>query len=374
MDKKGDGGLRDFPEGSEGGAGTGGERWILRSSLPGKAGWKLWYDWQIPRLAKKYRPDWVMTSGGVAAAGKTPQICWMPGDPGMMGSGKRADRLAGKGLAGLYRKRLAGSLRAARGLFCFSEEAQLFLKGMLPTAGAGANTPILVVPPAAGPAFAPLSMEEREKAKLAYAGGKEYFFTELTGAGEEAVVNLLKAFSRFKKRQLSNMQLVLAGTAGGPSGGSVARAIEQRLETYKYRQDIHLYPAWSPARDGQGMTGGAYAIVRPFDRVESGLSIVEAWKARVPVIGVSTDARRLKGEGQDAGPLLVAGADDPASLAEKLMMIYKDEALRSSLVERGAVRAEGLDWAQTAAAIWAVLSGPEDQGREGVKRLMLGNN
>lgn len=338
-------------EGGDGlNGGPGKSRWIHSSSLPGKAGWKLWYDWQIPRLVKKYRPDWVMTTGGVAAAVKIPQICWMPGDAGMKGEEK--------GLARLSRKRLAGSLRAFYTMFCFSADAQQFIKENSPE---DTVTPVVVIPPAAGPASVPLGFEEREKAKETYAGGKEYFFTDVTGAGEEDLVSLLRAFSRFKKRQLSNMQMVLAGKAGEGSL-AVARAIDLRLETYKYRQDLHQYKDWFPLKDGPAMTGGAYAIVRPFGRSEPGLSIVEAWKSRVPVIDTTTDARRLIGKVDglaDAEPVLYAAAGDPGSLAEKLMMIYKDEALRSSLVERGGARAADLDWTRTAGVIWAVLSGPK---------------
>src|ERR1700761_8518423 len=40
---------------------------ISLRSLPGRPGWKLWYDWQIPRLVKKEKPDAVMLTGGVGA-------------------------------------------------------------------------------------------------------------------------------------------------------------------------------------------------------------------------------------------------------------------------------------------------------------------
>ncbi|WP_431212507.1 hypothetical protein ACQ86N_43560 [Puia sp. P3] len=41
---------------------------VARRAIPGKAGWRAWYDWLIPRLAKKYRADAVVLTGGIAAA------------------------------------------------------------------------------------------------------------------------------------------------------------------------------------------------------------------------------------------------------------------------------------------------------------------
>src|ERR1035437_3170042 len=65
--------------------------------------------------------------------------------------------------------------------------------------------------------FQPIIFEEKEKIKEQYADGNEYFFTCLpagrfTGTikRENNLLNLLKAFSVFKKMQKSNMQLLIA--------------------------------------------------------------------------------------------------------------------------------------------------------------------
>ena len=55
-----------------------GTRLIRQRVLPGKLGWRLWYDVQLPRLAKKHKAGLVMTTGGVAAKTGLPQCLWMP--------------------------------------------------------------------------------------------------------------------------------------------------------------------------------------------------------------------------------------------------------------------------------------------------------
>src|SRR3954463_4604459 len=51
---------------------------IAISSYRGRVGWRLWYDRQLPRLAKKQGADLIMTTGGIAANSKLPQVLWMP--------------------------------------------------------------------------------------------------------------------------------------------------------------------------------------------------------------------------------------------------------------------------------------------------------
>src|ERR1700761_2989828 len=50
---------------------------VVQRTFPGRMGWKLWYDRQLPRLVRKHRPDGVMLTGGVASAGLVvPQYVW----------------------------------------------------------------------------------------------------------------------------------------------------------------------------------------------------------------------------------------------------------------------------------------------------------
>jgi hypothetical protein len=37
---------------------------LTRRALPGRMGWVLWYDWLIPRIVRKLKPDAVMLTGG----------------------------------------------------------------------------------------------------------------------------------------------------------------------------------------------------------------------------------------------------------------------------------------------------------------------
>jgi glycosyltransferase involved in cell wall biosynthesis len=303
-----------------------GSSMLVQRALPGRMGWRWWYDWQIPRLAKKHRPDWVMLTGGVVAAPlSAPQCIWMP---------VRADPKEPKIGLWLYARRLTDSLHRAESVFCFSQRDLAWLAARIPS-GAGK---LLLVRPFVR-ATAPLSAAEKERIKAEIARGKEFFFVDVADAGAEDVVWLLKAFSLFKKRQHSNMQLVMAGT---PMQGLL-----EKLATYKYGQDVH----WCSAADAGRVRAAAYAALLLFDVDSPGAPVLEAWAAGVPVL-VPRESRLGEMAGNAA---LSAGAADAAVLAGAMMSVYKDEALRGRLIETGFSRLEEFGEAQTLTAVWAAL-------------------
>ena len=193
---------------------------------------------------------------------------------------------------------------------------------------------VVKVPLAAEEGMEVLAADERERIKGAIAEGKEYFLSDITGVDDPSLVSLLKAFSLFKKRQLSNMKLVLLGR---PHPGVI-----EKLDSYKYRQDVCLDPGL-----GRGeVTGGAYGVVHLGGRDRLGLDMLNAWKVHVPVITTGT-------EGGEA--VLSVAAGDPVRLADGLKSLYKDEGFRGELIGRAAVRVADPDLRQGVAMIWEAI-------------------
>ncbi len=302
---------------------------LLHRALPGWAGWKLWYDWQIPRLVRKHRPDLVMLTGGVAAAPmQVPQALWMP----VRANPKEAN--GSRQEPPLYASRLGSSLRRAEAVFCFSEKDRAWLAGRKDTV----EEKLVVLRPAPSQDATQLSAVERERIKGEYAQGKEYFFTGATAAND--VVYLLKAFSLFKKRQLSNLQLVIVGVMDAE--------IREKLETYKYRKDVH----WNdPATVCSGLLGAAYAALLRLDGDSLGATLVDAWKSGVPVLAAKEGwLQEIAGDA-----VLGTGDTDPAILAGYMMAVYKDEALRGNLIEKGFLRLSDFHPERSVSAVWATI-------------------
>jgi len=181
-----------------------------------------------------------------------------------------------------------------------------------------------------GPTLRP----QRELVKEGVSDGFEYFLYAGPVHDTEMLVNLLKAYSLFKKRQQSSMKLLIANT-----GHASMQALRHLLETYKYRHDVLLCRpcSWQEALP---LVGAAYALVDPRPQPDLPLLWTAAWKAGVPLL-CQKDSLPLLADGE---PALSFQSAEPQAMAPALMQIYKDENMRTWLAEQGMKVAEQWTW------------------------------
>ena len=190
--------------------------------------------------------------------------------------------------------------------------------------------------------FHPASFDEQVRTREKYTEAKAFFLYAGTIHPRKNLVNLLKAFSVFKKRQQSEMKLVLAGRLAPKNEDFL-----QLLTTYKYRDDVVLTNYVSEEAMVQLM-GAAYALVHPSLFEGFGLPVLEAMKCGVPVL--TSGNTSMQEIGEDGA--LYFHPTDHADIADKLMLIYKDENLRSSLIAKGKLIAAKYSWERTAGLVW----------------------
>ncbi len=201
---------------------------------------------------------------------------------------------------------------------------------------------VKVIPGAARKVFKPISWEEKEQIKEAYTDGFEYFICVGGISPRKNLINVLKAFSLFKKWNKSNMKLVFAGRLAWNY-----QEFLEKLKSYKYKEDVVL-TGYLSDDILQKLTAGAYASVYMSTYEGFGLPIVEAMQAGVPVIaGNNTSMPEV---GDDAA--LYADSLDPIKIAEQMQLLYKDEKLRETIINKGLQRAEKYNWDLTAALFW----------------------
>ena len=179
---------------------------------------------------------------------------------------------------------------------------------------------IHALPPFYGAAV-PASWEAREAAKATFSDRKEYFLWVGTLDGQAHWRDAMKAFSQFKIRQRSQMQLLMAPwkVLDGDFGESLA--------SYKYRADVKvLDPAlWERA------AVGAYALLYTPRTDELGWMVPAAMAMEVPL--VSTTASVAREWAEEAVEWVDPGS--PAAIVEAMLRLYKDETYRSRLLARG---------------------------------------
>jgi glycosyltransferase involved in cell wall biosynthesis len=201
---------------------------------------------------------------------------------------------------------------------------------------------IHVVYSATNPVFKPLEYTERENVKQQYAEGCEYFIFTGTIHPRKNLINLLRAFSIFKKKQSSNMKLVISGRMAWKT-----QEFTKLLSTFKFRNDVKL-TGYVSKEELSRLVASAYAMVYPSFFEGFGVPPLEALQCHVPAIVSRSSA--LPEIGDDA--YLYVDPESVEDIAQKMMLLYKDETLRNKLIVNGQQRLQLFSWDETAKKIW----------------------
>ena len=199
---------------------------------------------------------------------------------------------------------------------------------------------------AGGPMLPTITGEEAaDLVKDRYTEGCEYFLYAGPLAPTPVLIGLLKAFSRFKHRQKSSWKLVLLPAV---SESSEVGELQKALATYKYRSEVVLPGPGVDETQMAAIFTAAYAFVQPAVAGPYGLFLKDAISFGLPVVAASEAFNKELG-GNAA--LYYEGSDEQL-LAECLMRVYKDEALRGRLADAAKALAVQAGWSQSAAIAW----------------------
>lgn len=203
---------------------------------------------------------------------------------------------------------------------------------------------IQVITKSARPTFSPLDWEERNTVKDGYADGREYFLFVGGFDPVKNLMNVLKAFSQFKKWQQSDMKLLITGKT------NVNREMLQKIQTFKFRDDVVVLDHVSEAQLTKLMAS-AYALLYPSFYEGFGLPILEAMQSGTPVITSINSA--MKETGSEA--VLYVDPENESEIAAQMIKLYKDEALRERLIELGKAQAAKYNEESSIDSFWKVI-------------------
>ena len=277
--------------------------------------WRLWYYYKLPAFAKKSKADIIFHANGFCSLRtKIPQCVLIP-DLSFRDTPELWNTLELSAL-----KRFSTEfIRKAKYILTFSEYSKKEIEKITPQASSKINILHIGIPVI----YQPLNWEEKEVIKKKYSTGKEYFL--FTGTLRQAkFLTLLKAFSIFKKKLKSNLQLVIADT-------SVHRnhQAEQDLKTYKYRDSIILLHHLSET-DAAALTASAYSLIQPLQNESSLVTILKAVQCQVPAIVAEANYFREKLN----TAALYFTPEQFEELAEKMIAIYIEEEKRKTFIEK----------------------------------------
>jgi glycosyltransferase involved in cell wall biosynthesis len=207
------------------------------------------------------------------------------------------------------------------------------------------ETSIKVFPPFYDNEIKPASWAEKESIKTEYSKGNDFFVFAGDIHNRHHIISLLKAYSIFKKWQKSSMQLVIMGNTTEHSA-----SILQAIESYKHRDDV-LIVTDPKEQEKLKILSAAYACLYTAESISLPETMPYAMMAGVPLI--VSDIPNMREWGLDH--VLYANAVDETLIAEKMILLYKDETLRTRLVENATHFATTLSGNISQASLLAML-------------------
>lgn len=296
--------------------------------------WRWWYGVKVPAVLKKYKADIFVSCDGFCSLNtKVPQ-CLVVHDLAFLHHPSFIKRSHLR----FYKKYTPKFLTSARSVATVSEFSKKDIIDHYKTEAGKIN----VVYSAAKEIFVPLDSEERQLVKDKYTNGTEYFVYAGAIHPRKNLMNLLKAFSVFKKKQKSSIKLVLAGRLAWKY-----ESFTKSLASYKYREDV-VMTGYLPEKELVKITAAAYGMVYPSLFEGFGVPVLEAMQCNVPVItSAGSSMQEIAGDAA-----LYADAGDYNAIADKMILLYKDENLRKELITKGQAIVLNYSWDKTASLLW----------------------
>jgi glycosyltransferase involved in cell wall biosynthesis len=165
--------------------------------------------------------------------------------------------------------------------------------------------------------------------------GRRFILSVGTAEPRKDLPGLVKAFDRVAE-QHDDVALVLAGPPGWGE-----RDLEVAIERSRRRERI-VRTGWLEDEALSALFGAASVLAYPSRYEGFGFPPLQAMRAGVPV--VATRAGSLPEVLGDAALMVEVG--QPDALADALVRVLGDDALRRQLVEAGTARAATFSWAQ----------------------------
>ena len=294
----------------------------------------IWFEWRLPQMLRKYKADLFLSPDSYMSLSTNVPTCLVIHDLAFEHYPEHyvlSHRLYWRHFSPLFAKK---AKRIAT--------VSTFSKNDISKGYGIAPDKIDVVYNGAHDEYQPLTPEEREATKKQYADGCEYFVFAGALHPRKNIVNLLKAFIAFKKRQHTNMKLVIAGRPAWKY-----EEVEQMRNEMAFRDDVK-WVGYMNVDELSKVIGAAYALVYASIFEGFGIPILEALQCGVPAI-VSNTSSMPEVAGDAA---LLVDPSDPEDIANKMHVLYKDEALRSRLIANASQQVKKFDWNSTAKKLW----------------------
>jgi glycosyltransferase involved in cell wall biosynthesis len=299
--------------------------------------WKIWFDFSIPKVLKKHKPDiFISTDGFASLRTEVPQITTIHD----LAFEHYPEHLPFK-FRYYLRKFTPKFAHFVKKIVTVSTFSKVDLQEQY---GVPVDK-ISVVYNGAHTEYKPLDSETIHEIRREYASGKPYFVFAGALHPRKNIEKLLEAFALFKKETKSDMQLLLVGRFAWKSD-----SIKNALSQHPFRDDIHNYDYMNVDKLSK-IIGSAYALTFVSLFEGFGIPILEAIRCHVPSITANkTSMPEVVGE---TG--ILVSPDSTEEIAQAMKTIVTDTALRQRLIDNCEVQGSKFCWDKSAEDFYQLI-------------------
>ena len=298
---------------------------------------RLWYNWMVPRKLRQIGADvFVSPDMMISLRAKCKQIVVL-------------HDLNFEHYPQDLPAHIARYLRSQTPLFAAKADAIItvseYSKSDIVKQYAVAPGNVHVVHNAAQQAYRVLSEGRRAEVRESLTQGEPYFVFISSIHPRKNLQRLLLAYDQFRLHTGSKVKLVAVGRRFWKN-----EVLDTTLREMKFGNDV-IFTGHLEQAELSNVLGGALALVYVSYFEGFGVPIVEAFQCGVPVI--TSNVTSMPEVAGDAAILV-----DPfrvEDIAEAMVKLHGDEALRNELIAKGNIRASVYNWDDSAEKFWRVI-------------------
>ncbi len=296
---------------------------------------KWWYNVSIPRLLRKIKADVFLSADNIASLRAPCRTITVIHDIYFEHNSESFPRRYLK----FYRKNTPKFLGKTDKIITVSE----FSKRDIISKYGITEEKISVIPNGVMSHFKPLKDEQKDEIRNRLSRGKPYFFVLGSIHPRKNVDKTIEAFLLFRQKTKCTYPLVISGRPLWKNGGGLSRLIPP--------SDDVVFTGYCTDEELGNLMASAFAILF-FSKFEGfGVPIIEAFQSGIPVAASNVSALpEIAGNAA-----LMADPESVDSMSGAIELLWKDELLRKSLIEKGFERAKSFSWGKSAEILWAEI-------------------
>jgi glycosyltransferase involved in cell wall biosynthesis len=299
--------------------------------------WYLWFEWALPRVLRKYKPDVLLSPDGYLSLSSNVPTLLVLHDLAFEHYPEYVPGLVGK----YYKHYTPKFAQYAKRIATVSEYTKrdvMQLYGIAPTK-------IDVVYNGIKDVYKPLAASAQQAVRDEYTNGAPYLVYVGSIHPRKNLVRLFQAFDAYKQQTNSPDKLVIIGAKGWQYGD-----IMTTYNAMTHKAEV-VFLGHLEAEQVASLVASARAMAYVSIFEGFGIPIVEAFASGTPVITSNTSS--MPEVAGDAALLV-----DPTSVEEitaAMCQLYQQLETAEALRQRASVQLQKFSWEQTAQKLWASL-------------------